>query len=136
MADNVKVPKVSSKPADEPVVKVPPPRIMVLASGMLLAALSCKVPPVLTEIEVIGVLVNAAATLKPCAIVTFELASGTAPPNHEAGVFQLAAPVVVIKPKLVYDTLLVAAGAVPLSIYIVPPKLIAVMVMVVLLVKL
>ena len=64
-------------------------------------ALTVAVIPVFTVIELTGVFVNAAAMFKAWAMVALELATGKAPPNQEAAVFQLLAPLVVIYPKLV-----------------------------------
>ena len=59
-------------------------------------ALAVAVIPVFTVNEVIGEFVKAAEMFKAWATVALELATGKAPPNQEAAVFQLVAPAVVM----------------------------------------
>ena len=89
------------EPAAPVKLNTPVPTVVIALVTVPIAtvALAVAVIPVFTVTEAIGVLVNAAAMLILCAIVTTLFAVGTTPPNQEAPIFQLVAPEVVMKPK-------------------------------------
>lgn len=82
-------------------VNTPVPTVVIafVTEPIATVALAVAVIPVLTVIDSTGEFVKAADILKLCAIVVVVFAVGTTPPNQDAPVFQVEAPLVVINPK-------------------------------------